>query len=194
MKTKNILENAIREAIDAYHGSTNIFDTPSKEMVGSGLGALAQGWGFYSSECEDSAIKFLNTLPDQKGKKILYKVRLHNGKTPDEVNYVNWLAEMPEDCVRLLQKQIEKSRYSGRVSIRGGRVFKNWGGEEEITKTKDIYFAFAGDHGFDMKKASQFFLGAGIDGFKFPYNRCLGYVTFDLNEVEIVNKKVLSDY
>ncbi len=103
-------------------------------------------------------------------------------------NYLEWSSPISNDQSNMISKQMQKSGYKGRLSFESGKWYKDIGGKQEISKGKDIYYALAGDVGFDQKKASLFLLDAGIDGIKYNEGGTTNYVIFNIKAIKVIKK------
>ena len=125
-----------------------------------------------------------------KPSRNLYKVSLHEGKTPDQYTWLEWdkpVSNKIREKVLNAYKELPEKRKSFRVesTIR----------DESNLTGSEIYKMLSG-FGTDTKSASLFLLENGIDGIKYPAEgiargatsdnaRGFNYVVFDENAVSI---------
>lgn len=126
--------------------------------------------------------------------KVLYNITIHDGKSPEEYDYLKWDEPIPDNQLKKIITQLNKENYKGRIKIKNDKLIKIWGGEYDIITGKNFYEALAGDNNFSPKEASLFLLRAGIDGIKYPANfqskkikDSFDYVVFDDKNIKIEN-------
>lgn len=133
--------------------------------------------------------KYLEEAKRIKSKKNLYKVKIHGDKTIEELNFLNWDKQVPDDIFDKIGKAAGNN-----VVIKILAEPYNRNGINGETLYKNISRELNSD-----KKASEFLLKAGIDGIRYPAEslskgatsetaRGFNYVVFDENAVEIDEK------
>jgi len=133
----------------------------------------------------NEAIAFLQSY---KGTKNLYKVSLHQGKTPDQYTWLEWDNPVSDKIWESIDKQVE-SEFGERPFY---EFVKNNRGAFNGERLYNELSKFIGGE----KEASLFLLEAGIDGIKYPAEsisrgatsdtaRGFNYVVFDENAITI---------
>jgi hypothetical protein len=133
--------------------------------------------------------------------KYIYKVSLHNGKTPDQYTWLEWDKPVNNEKIILINKKLEElgipktpKKYFD-VGF-DGRVIAGMNGKElywELTKI------FENNNKGYQKEVSLFLLKNGIDGIKYPAEsiskgttsdtaKGFNYVVFDPNSIKIKEK------
>jgi len=125
-----------------------------------------------------------------KSNRNLYSVELHEGKNPNEYDYLRWDKAITDEQVQKFENYWI-NKYGGLESLDNrieGVLFRKDHGE-------DLYFRLQ-DYLGSKKAASDFLLSAGIDGIKYPSNFTTGksnetdfnYVVFDPSAITIKEK------
>jgi hypothetical protein len=128
----------------------------------------------------------------------LYKVELHEGKTPEQYNWLEWDKIISEKNAINIIKGLRKKGFTAKDT--GLLYDAGYGDKEEINniKSKIVYETISDLLGGD-KNASLFLLENGIDGIKYPAEsiargatsdnaRGFNYVVFDENAIKIEEK------
>ena len=136
-----------------------------------------------------------NKKVEYKKQGLLYNVTVHQGKTPEQYNWLEWDKPLTNDQRNKIIKAIENKNFNTRTTF---------GNPLEVvdrtdTKGIDVYKSLAFE--FGDKKASLLLLENGIDGVKYPTEsisrgttsdtaRGSNYVVFDENAVTVnaINK------
>jgi hypothetical protein len=114
--------------------------------------------------------------------RFVYTVEL-----PDTAKFLDWKGVVTEDMLKIIVSQMAKEGYKGRLVYEGGKMYKVWGGKEEVKVWKDLYYALAGDS--NQKEASMFLSRAGISGIRYSDGGSTNYVVFDPKDIKIVKKE-----
>jgi len=152
---------------------------------------------YYSEQAEKEMLTYIDEL---KGKKItkrstgkLYEVSLHEGKTPDQYNWLEWDKPLNKQrAYELISKLTEAQREQA-----FGYGLSGINTEGEFYRK--LANALGGRSMGGAKNASLFLLENGIDGVKYPAEsisrgatsetaRGFNYVVFDENAVTVKNK------
>jgi hypothetical protein len=129
--------------------------------------------------------------------RILYKVSLHKGKTPDQYTWLEWDKPISEKAKKSILEFISKDeKYNHPTWVDAKRKIK-YALENGLDVTgEDFYKRISSISGLGGKEASLFLLDAGIDGIKYPAEsvssgatsdnaRGFNYVVFDENAISI---------
>jgi hypothetical protein len=182
----NIRYNTISKAIErAKNLKTHVTDHED----------LTQFWNNVIDCLENSKKTDFKNVPS----KVLYNITIHDGKSPEEYDYLRWDKPITDEQLKKIITQLNKENYKGRIKIKNDKLVKVWGGEDDIITGKNFYEALAGDYNFSPKAASLFLLRAGIDGIKYPtgyqtkkiYDNTFDYVVFDDKNIKIENVEEL---
>jgi hypothetical protein len=138
-----------------------------------------------------------NLLLTRQAKMFVYSVILHNGKTPDQYNYLNWDRKVSKEDSEIIEKALIKEGYADNKYINAKSIANETAGQ--------LYQHLRFHILKNAKESSLFLLRAGFDGFKYgekranmlpsnsntldedkiPYN----YVVFDDRAVDLENKE-----
>lgn len=184
-------------------GQNNISKEQSKENA---IANLKQAIRDNRVDYNDAqkAIKYLEGLDSfsvKKDKRNIYKVSIHQGRTPDQYNWLEWDKPITDAQRKLVLSQLEKE---GKKDSAEYNEIKSAPKDSFNSYGKDIYRvienSYSNEYGLGGdKEASLFLLRAGIDGIKYPSEsiargttsdtaRGFNYVVFDENAVTIEEK------
>jgi hypothetical protein len=158
---------------------------------------------YYSEKAGERILKNLEKLEGKdvkiKPTRNLYKVSLHQGKTPSEYTWLEWDNEVPDEQINKIVKSLIKEGKSVTINrIDGvGRMLKLSSKDANLRFKNggEVYNALKNELGSD-KAASLFLLENGIDGIKYPAEsmsrgatsdtaRGFNYVVFDESAISI---------
>ncbi|WP_372647772.1 LPD23 domain-containing protein [Draconibacterium sp.] len=203
----NIIENkypVLAEKLFNYWSLDEI-----KEVLNRGLEISTDSEGIELAKIKDSDIvvanrpnaeekaneiisDILNILP----KRNLYKVKIHGDKTIDELNFLRWDKEVPQnkldDIIDQAKKENIYQKRNNREIISGVSTGQFFIPVNHSVAGEMLYNELSLALG-DQKAASEFLLRAGIDGIQYPteytskgeHEDSFNYVVFDENAVEI---------
>lgn len=169
----------------AYHGSPHSFEKFSTDFIGSWDGRSMFGWGLYFTNKEDIAKNYAYNGYN-KWSQNLYEVKIHENKTVEELNLINWDEKLNKENINKV-KQI------------ADRIFKTTKSEKRKSDldyflNKDLKNETWGRIILDLrwiiwndKKVSQLLLKNGFDWVIEKHWESETYVIFDDSTIQITN-------
>lgn len=172
---------------------------------------VGEGEAEYRRDAARAALAYLDKHPEARivepeggGGQYVYRVVIHNGKRPDQYDYLDWHDPPTKDQVEKIRKQVEKSYAEGNPLRRGllnilDEVERSLGKPNAKMRLRgselysDLSFELGFRQGLADKETSLLLLAAGIDGIKYragslsggAYGFSHNYVVFDDSEVAI---------
>lgn len=131
-----------------------------------------------------------------EGKRHLYKVTLHDGKTAEQYDWIDWYETVPESQLKGIKEQAKEEDIKDRwgVSVNDEGTYPNSIPFSDNIKGSELYQQLQKEFAMSPQDASLFMLRAGIDGIRYPAEsiaragqeaRGSNYVVFDENAVKI---------
>ena len=186
-ETKDTLRKFFADEVKRMEGNIRDFNAgeAKKYLLGIYNKRLKENEEIYESA------KFVKDNIDKyKKQRVVYKVTVHKGKTPDEYEWLEWDKEIADAQISKIEK-IDKSV---------GEVLRNWSKNPSLAPASSRSSNITGDNVYRYltsyfnsdKEASLFLLRAGIDGNKYPAESISGkptrgfnFVVFDENAITI---------
>lgn len=171
---------------------------------------VGEGEAEYRRDAARAALAYLDNHPEARilepkdGGQYVYRVVIHNGKSPDQYDYLDWHEPPTKGQIEKLRNRVMQAYSEGNPFRRGllnilEEVERSLGKPNAKMRLRgaDLYSDLSFELGFRTrmadKEASLLLLAAGIDGIKYRAGSLFGqeggysrnYVVFDDSEVAI---------
>lgn len=203
---KNISETV------AYHGSPSDFSYFSTNMIGTGEGGSGFGYGFYFSEDIDDAKDYARKLEKERGAGRLFKVKIPDKKTYLNLDeYYEEQSEYVKKCLKSIpvkdlkkifkydvdlnkdikkfNDDVENKEYDFNIHDKeyNDTINEFYKDKIETIHAGSLYILL--DEVLDGEyNASKFLYDIGIKGNIHSEFKCLHYIVFNDNDIEILKK------